>query len=180
MNYTKNHHLPQWEESDRILMTDFNQMCSDMESGLDKIQDEAAAGRQSIQEIVNKIQKDLGTQGKTVRLLTGSYVGTGKQGPNAIQSVKTGFTPVMMFTIVSPGSDYNVSSRRAICTMIRGLDLAIGVGCSHEHKIHVTWEKDSISWHCPDTQIENPSIMGLWQNNSKGETYKYVILGYEE
>lgn len=34
MNYTINYHLPQWEESDRVLMTDFNQMCRDMEAGL--------------------------------------------------------------------------------------------------------------------------------------------------
>ena len=34
MNYTTNYHLPQWVESDRIMMEDFNQMCADMEAGL--------------------------------------------------------------------------------------------------------------------------------------------------
>lgn len=34
MNYTENYHLPQWDEDDRILRTDFNRMCADMESGL--------------------------------------------------------------------------------------------------------------------------------------------------
>lgn len=34
MNYTEKYHLPQWEETDRIMRTDFNQMCADMESGL--------------------------------------------------------------------------------------------------------------------------------------------------
>ena len=34
MNYTEKYHLPQWEETDRIMRTDFNQMCTDMESGL--------------------------------------------------------------------------------------------------------------------------------------------------
>ncbi len=34
MNYTENYHLPQWEETDRIMRTDFNQMCADIESGL--------------------------------------------------------------------------------------------------------------------------------------------------
>ena len=34
MNYTEKYHLPQWAESDRILMTDFNQMCADIEAGI--------------------------------------------------------------------------------------------------------------------------------------------------
>ena len=29
MNYTEKYHLPQWAENDRILMTDFNQMCAE-------------------------------------------------------------------------------------------------------------------------------------------------------
>ena len=44
MNYTNNYHLPQWEKSDRVLMEDFNQMCRDMEAGLEKnLQDAASA-----------------------------------------------------------------------------------------------------------------------------------------
>lgn len=34
MNYTENYHLPQWEETDRVMRTDFNQMCADIEEGL--------------------------------------------------------------------------------------------------------------------------------------------------
>ena len=34
MNYTENYHLPQWVETDRIMRTDFNQMCLNMENGL--------------------------------------------------------------------------------------------------------------------------------------------------
>ena len=34
MNYTENYHFPQWEETDRVMRTDFNQMCADMEAGL--------------------------------------------------------------------------------------------------------------------------------------------------
>ena len=34
MNYTTNYHLPQWDETDRIMRIDFNQMCADMEAGM--------------------------------------------------------------------------------------------------------------------------------------------------
>ena len=42
MRYTDKYHLPQWEESDRVLMDDFNQMCADLEDGLAKTAQDAA------------------------------------------------------------------------------------------------------------------------------------------
>ena len=43
MNYTEKYHLPQWVKEDRIMMEDFNRMCSDMEAGLSKTAQDAAA-----------------------------------------------------------------------------------------------------------------------------------------
>ena len=34
MNYTEKYHLPQWEESDRIMMEDFNQAMGKIDEGL--------------------------------------------------------------------------------------------------------------------------------------------------
>ena len=36
MNYTPNHHLPQWAKSDRIRMEDFNDAMANIASGLDQ------------------------------------------------------------------------------------------------------------------------------------------------
>ena len=47
MNYTENYHLPQWDESDRILRTDFNQMCEDIENGLTETSTDTKNLRQS-------------------------------------------------------------------------------------------------------------------------------------
>ena len=41
MNHTQNYRLPQWEESDRIKMDDFNQMCADIEVGLTEAKETA-------------------------------------------------------------------------------------------------------------------------------------------
>ena len=49
MNYTENYHLPQWEETDRIMRTDFNQMCADMEAGLEKTARDAAEDMAAVQ-----------------------------------------------------------------------------------------------------------------------------------
>lgn len=54
MNYTKNYHLPQWVKEDRIMMNDFNQMCADMEAGLNKNAQELKTG-------LNKAAQDLKT-----------------------------------------------------------------------------------------------------------------------
>ena len=44
MNYTTNYHLPQWVESDRIMMEDFNEAMEAIDTGL-------AAGTQSYQTV---------------------------------------------------------------------------------------------------------------------------------
>lgn len=41
MNYTTNYHLPQWAETDRIQMEDFNQMCADIDQGIKDVQETA-------------------------------------------------------------------------------------------------------------------------------------------
>lgn len=53
MNYTENYHLPQWEESDRVMRTDFNQMCADIDAGI--------------------------SQAAQMPFAVGSYVGTGRE-----------------------------------------------------------------------------------------------------
>lgn len=55
MNYTKNYHLPQWEETDRIMRTDFNRMCADMEAGMTENARTAADVRQNIDALDQKI-----------------------------------------------------------------------------------------------------------------------------
>lgn len=34
MNYTENYHLPQWEETDRIMRTDFNEAMANIDGGI--------------------------------------------------------------------------------------------------------------------------------------------------
>lgn len=44
MNYTENYHLPQWEENDRVMRTDFNDAMSSLENGLTACRDMAETG----------------------------------------------------------------------------------------------------------------------------------------
>lgn len=79
MNYTEKYHLPQWEESDRVMRTDFNQMCAGIETGLVNAQATADQGL---------------VQANTLPYAVGGYVGTGE-----VQSIALGFRP--SFIIVS-------------------------------------------------------------------------------
>lgn len=74
MNYTKNHHLPQWVKEDRIMMDDFNQMCQDMESGLDAAVAKADAAQAAAAALPYKV---------------GSYTGDG----STYRNIDVGFRP---------------------------------------------------------------------------------------
>ena len=95
MKYTENYHLPQWVESDRIMMEDFNQMCANIESGMTE---NRAAARTAQTEAAEK------------GFVIGSYVGTGTKMENGGQMVELGFRPrFLMITrgwMGSSGSDY--------------------------------------------------------------------------
>ena len=44
MNYTEKYHLPQWEENDRIMRTDFNEAMANIDSGITDVVKSFAAG----------------------------------------------------------------------------------------------------------------------------------------
>jgi len=90
MNYTSNHHLPQWVSSDRVRMSDFNAAMANIESGL--VSASSAASR--AQSTANAAQSAANTAKSTADAaqsaasaayspaykpyVVGSYVGDGK------------------------------------------------------------------------------------------------------
>ena len=125
MNYTEKYHLPQWDETDRIMRTDFNQMCADIESGLLKTARDAAedtaqasvnaasaaasasAAADKAQATANKAVADAAAAQATANAaycpsnkpyMIGTYTGT-----NAEQTVTVGFQPSFLM-VVSPRS----------------------------------------------------------------------------
>ncbi len=85
MEYTKNYHLPQWKEDDRIMMRDFNQMCADMEKGLTEAKDAATLAQSMAEE---------------KGFVVGSYSGNGNT-----QNITLGFRPsFLIITAQLPNS----------------------------------------------------------------------------
>lgn len=83
MNYTEKYHLPQWEENDRVMRTDFNQMCANIESGIDGAKAQAAQSDAALDQKIAAAQSSADTAQQTAldykHYMTGMYTGDGKK-----------------------------------------------------------------------------------------------------
>ena len=163
MNYTEKYHLPQWVESDRILMTDFNQMCADIEAGLT----EAEAGRSSLAESLAALAAGVGSAGENARIAWGSYTGTGAYGANSPTTLNVGFCPVLV--VVGCVADAGYSNWPTV--MFRDCPVSQS-DFSHTNKLSVTWLDSGVRWYSAD------HAMG--QNNNAGTMYYYCAIGYDK
>lgn len=123
MNYTEKYHLPQWVKEDRIMMEDFNQMCSDIEAGLERNAAEAvranaqtAADVQTAQSTADKAVADAAAAQRKADAAyapskppyaVGTYTGTA-----AVQTITVGFRPsfVHISSATSGADSYTMAS----------------------------------------------------------------------
>ena len=99
MNYTNNYHLPQWAETDRIMMEDFNQAMADIEEGMsDNAQaaETAQAAAATAQASADAVADSYMPGNKPY--VVGSYTGTGEAA-----TITLGFRP--SFLIISGMGD---------------------------------------------------------------------------
>ena len=98
MNYTKNYHLPQWVETDRIQMEDFNQAMADIDQGIKDAQETANTAQGTATAAYCPTNKPY---------VVGSYTGNG-----GTVTVTLGFKP--SFLIVSGESSTNANSSSSL------------------------------------------------------------------
>ena len=112
MNYTTNYHLPQWVESDRILMEDFNDAMETLDGGIaaakaaadtakttaDAAQDAADAAQSSADAA--QAAADNAFCPENMPYVFGNYIGTGSQ-----QSITLGFKPTALIIMRNYGSN---------------------------------------------------------------------------
>ena len=82
MNYTQNYQLPQWVETDRILMDDFNDMAEKIEDGLS------------------------GLEAGTPKVAAGTYTGNNAES----RSFSVGFTPKAVYVCTASGLSYTTNA----------------------------------------------------------------------
>ena len=95
MNYTTNYHLPQWVESDRIMMEDFNQMCEDIDGGIAA----AKAAADSVQDAYTPANKPY---------VVGTYTG---DGTRTNRTITLGFQPsFLIISSMTRGNNYETTT----------------------------------------------------------------------
>ena len=129
MNYTEKYHLPQWDETDRIMRADFNQMCADMENGLLKTARDAAeavsgasTGAASAAEAARRAQSSADSAMEKASAafavdnrpyVWGSFTRTGQE-----QEITLGFQPY--FLIAWMGASTDTSAGTTFLTITQG------------------------------------------------------------
>lgn len=162
MNYTANYRLPQWVEDDRILMEDFNQMCRNIESGLEKVKKE---GSDEMQSLTEALQQLIGSGGSNCRLEMGSYTGNGKYGKANAVELQFSIRPILILI----GSHDNAPTGTFPSVLMRGIDRSHSD--SSNSPMQLEWTDTSVKMWVTDKDYST------WMNNTDGCQYFYVALG---
>ena len=179
MKKTDNYSLPQWEKQDFIKMEDFNDAFGKTDAALkahDTALGEKAAATALAAEAENRsaalaalqtaLAAAIGSGGKTCRIITGSYTGTGSTSV----SIPTPFYPVLAF-VQSAGMATALCLFRSADTVQNNKDFGVGDGKS----LTVTWGARQLSWVCSS----GGTMSSIYAGNSKNVEYHYVIVGFD-
>lgn len=119
MNYTNNHHLPQWVESDRVRMSDFNAAMASIESGL-SASAQAAQTAQSAAEIAHNLAAIARNEANEKPYTVGHYTGNGK-----LKQISLGYRPsFLLFTGAEAADSANSPAIIAFTGMLGSTTLA--------------------------------------------------------
>ena len=149
MNRTTNYKLCQWEETDRVQRTDFNEDNVKIDAAIKAEADARAAGIAAVNAVL--------AQRGNCQIVTGQYIGDGQCGQSRPNSLTFSHPPVLVLV-----SEYNT--------------LVMAGGGSHGYvlqngtseMIDVSWNGNSLSWY---------STRGVsYQMNIAGTVYHYVAL----
>ena len=117
-----------------------------------------AALEKALADQKSALQAAIGTAGKTCRIATGSYVGTGLGGSSNGPSITTDFRPLAVFVGPANNGMYGGIMFRPYRRYI----------ASYQVSSTVTWEDRRVTWTSSDAN---------YTLNAKGTTYYYVVIG---
>ena len=170
MEKTTNYQLPKWEKSDFIKMDDFNDAFGKLDAALKENAD-AAAGAASA-ERVTALEQTV-TKSKLCRIKYGSYIGNGKGGKAAPNTLSCDFYPVLL--IITTIDQYNNITR---VFALRGISHFEG-GVDGVRKNLITWNDRSVSWQSATETDAYYNACDV-QLNTSGITYQYLFLGFDQ
>ena len=138
-NHTEHYQLNQWSLDDPVQMEDFN------------------ADNRKVEQALTWLMNN------RVRLVTGTYTGTGEYGAQHPTTLTFDFTPKLIFMFGNSGRARFTLADTSITSY---LDPTAG---NDNPLLHFTWAANSVSWY-------NTASAGA-QYNTEGAVYHYFILG---
>lgn len=112
MNYTEKYHLPQWVETDRIMMDDFNAAMASIEGGLTAVKGEAAQDASGLSQRLDTVEQtaeEAHEKAYTPPFVIGNYIGL-----DEAKTFTVGFRPSMVIIWGDqPGADVNTMGRHS-------------------------------------------------------------------
>ena len=137
MNYTQHYQLPQWVETDRILMDDFNDSYEKIDAALDSLREDVDA---------NDAAQTAALAAKgNCQIYTGTYVGSGKYGINNRNSFTFPKAPLAIL-ITDPIDGY-------VLWATNGMQQAYAQ-TSQGSLLNLSWEGNTVKWFNYNTNIE--------------------------
>ena len=142
--HTEHYQLNQWSLDDPVQMEEFNEDNRKVE--------------QALTWLMNN----------RVRLVTGSYTGTGEYGPEHPTTLTFDFTPKLLFMY---GNSPHVTSRSSQFTLADpSITTYLEPHAGNDNStLHLIWTENSVSWY-------NERDSG-YQYNATGVEYHYVVIG---
>ena len=159
MNHTTNYNLCQFEESDRVQRTDFNEDNVKIDAAI-KAVDRRVDGLNTAKAekaALTALQTAVNGKGNC-RIETGSYVGDGDK--HRTLSISTSFSPKLFFVMAF-----------ALGVAVRGSSTLRPIN-SVDRTTEVVWRDDGLSWKLTTGSYDAGDIF-----NASNTTYHYVVLG---
>ena len=123
MNYTENYQLPQWVESDRVLMEDFNDAMTKIDQGMDAIS----------------------------KIALGTYIGTGTYGDTSPNHLELEFQPKLVVLVANAGEMLRNGAVLVFGqTESSGMGSAYSSGSCLN--LSITWAENGLTWYGKDAE----------------------------
>ena len=190
METTTNYKLPQWVKADQIRMDTFNDAFAKLDAALKANADAAASGlsaeaaaRESavtaeaearagaLAALQTALSAAIGSGGRTCRIFTGSYTGTGTSGSDAPVELVTGFKPILLILVHGELSFFRARRGEG-----RYKEQEF-TGTGGSSRFYITWEDTKVSWY---STASPAAAAAEGQANTAGEVYHYLLLGFSE
>ena len=171
-NHTTNYQLCQWEATDKVLRTDFNEDNQKIDAALkdnaDAISAEAAARAAALSSLSQTVSGKAEASA-VPQTASGTYTGTGECGSAHPNSITFPFQPKLVAITM------DAENGQALGTvLIRGQQNSGGIGTNsssaHGMRLSLIWAENTLSWYTTTTYANE-------QLNQQGAVYHYWAIG---